>query len=182
MHRIAGMGYLLALTACATSGPNEIDRPDERVSLSDGGSQVFAVNISRDHAALTTAFDVSPETIWRLLPEVYADVGLPEPAVDPSTWTAAVQNHTVMRRLGDERMSRLIACGRDMTGDYADTHRIRLDVRTWVTGAAPATEVHTRVEATATSVEGRAGRITCTTRGRLEQSIAEALRTRLSLA
>jgi hypothetical protein len=179
MRRLTVAAALFGFAACATSGPNELGSTTERVSVSEGGAQVMEVSISRDDPALTRHFDASPEAIWRLLPAVYADVGLPAPALDEESLTVAVQDHVMMRRIGDERMSRLIDCGRDMSGDHADSHRIRLNVRTWVTGAAPATDVHTRVEATATSVEGRPGSITCTTRGRLEQNIAEALRTRL---
>lgn len=180
MHRLTVTVALFAFAACATSGPNEIGSTTERVSVSEGGAQVIDVSISRDDPALTRHFDASPDAIWSLLPAVYADVGLPAPALDEASLTVAVQNHAIMRRVGDDRMSQLIDCGRGMSGDHADSHRIRLSVRTWVTGAAPATDVHTRVEATATSVEGRAGTITCTTRGRLEQNIAEALRARLA--
>ncbi|HEX2167328.1 MAG TPA: hypothetical protein VHG09_08885 [Longimicrobiales bacterium] len=180
MYRLAGAIAAVALTACATADPNAIGATEERVTMSDGGAQVLDVNISRGDPAQATQLNASREAIWLLLPEVYEEVGLPEPAMDQSTWTVAVQDHVAMRRIGSERMSQLLECGRDMTGAHADTHRIRLNVRTWLTGNAPATEVHTRVEATATSVEGRAGTITCTTRGVLEQRIAEALRTRLA--
>src|SRR5690606_13766211 len=138
MKRFAAAVTIVTLSACATSNPNEAGTTTERVSMSEGGAQVFDVDISRDDAAQTTRFDASPDAIWRMLPEVYAELGLPTPAVDASTKTVAVQEHAVMRRIGDERMSRLLDCGRDMAGDHADTHRIRLDVRTWVTGAAPA--------------------------------------------
>lgn len=183
MHRFAATVSLFALTACAacaTSNPNEAGTTTERVTMSEGAAQVFELDISRGDAALTTRFDASPHAVWRLLPDVYAELGLPEPVMDASTRMAAVQDHAVMRRIGDERMSRLLDCGRDMAGYHADTHRIRLDVRTWVTDEATAADVHTRVTATATSVEGRAGVITCTTRRRLEQLISESLRTLLA--
>ncbi|MBR9989006.1 MAG: hypothetical protein KFH98_04575, partial [Gemmatimonadetes bacterium] len=115
------------------------------------------------------------QEVWSRLPAVYGELGLPEPAVDHSVWTVAVQNHTIMRRVGSESMSGLIDCGRSMTGPNADSHRIRLSVRTWLEPSADGTEVRTRVEAVATPVDGRAGSFTCSSRGRLEMLIAQAL-------
>ena len=85
---------------------------------------------------------------------------------------------TVARRVEEHcaRMSSLLECGRGMTGAYADTHRIRLTVRTWLEAAGSSTDVKTRVVAEASSVEGTAGTIACSSRGQLEARIAAALR------
>src|SRR5690606_32833443 len=119
-----------------------------------------------------TTIDVPRETLWAILPGVYQEIGLPAPAADRSIWTVAVQNHLAMRRVGRERMSTFIDCGSGITGAFADTHRIRLSIRTWLEPDGTGTRVTSRLNATATSTEGRAGTIACESRGVLEARIA----------
>jgi hypothetical protein len=166
--------------ACTATAPNEgtIRQDVVRVGMDDGRTMVLPlVHDDFVEGGVVTALR---EDVWSILPLVFEEVGLPPPAVDEFTWTMAVQNHTIMRRLGDTQLSKLIECGRDMSGDHADSHRIRLSVRTWLQPAAQGTEVRTRVEARATSVEGRAGTIQCTSKGVLELRMANAAQARLS--
>jgi xanthine dehydrogenase molybdopterin-binding subunit B len=103
---------------------------------------------------------------------------LPAPVMDESIWTVEVRNHTATRRIGDIRMSQILDCGSDMTGQLADTHRIRLSVRTWLEPAGGEnTEVRTRVDALASSME-RSATFSCSSRGELEARIAQALEER----
>lgn len=179
MYRLSGIIVLLALAACASTGPNEEGPDRERVTVSSGlGDQMMDVTLQRDDGTQTLIIDAPRDVVWRALPAVYQEVGLPEPAADQSIWTVAVQNHQAMRRIGRVGMSRILECGRGMTGENADTHRIRLSVRTWLTQVGESTRVSTRVDGVATSVEGRGGSITCSSRGALEESIMDELRSR----
>lgn len=180
MNRLSGIVVLLAFTACASAAPNEEAADRERVVVSSGtGAQMMDVTIQRDDNMQSMVVDASRAAVWRVLPAVYEAVGLPEPAGDESIWTVAVQNHTAMRRLGGVGMSRIVECGRGMTGEHADTHRIRLSVRTWLTPVGESTRVSTRVEAVAASVEGRGGTLSCSSRGDLERRILTELRSRV---
>jgi len=171
---------LLLLVACATGGPNEQPMREDRVSLHDSEGQIFDVSLQRQDYVQQSTFDVPGDSLWVRIPDALRDVGLPLPVMDAAIRTALVENHTVMRTLGTERLSRFLDCGSDITGYVADTHRIRLTVRSWLEPEGRNTRLHTRVEATATSVEGRPGRITCSSRGELEYRIAQALRARVS--
>jgi hypothetical protein len=133
------------------------------------------MSIRRVDYVPSKVLDAPRETVWGLLPAAYIDAGLPEPVADQSTWTVAVVDHRVARRIGDMRMSTLISCGSDLTGQHADTHRIRLSVRTWLEQSDGGTEARTRLEATASSTEGRAGVVACTSTGELENRIAVML-------
>lgn len=179
MYRIVACIVVAAgLTACAARSPNE-GRPREdvvRVSAHDGRSVV--VPLIHEDFVTGGVVKAPREQLWPLLPLVYEELGLPAPARDQSIWTVAVQNHTLTRRLGSERLSELINCGSGLTGANADTHRIRLSVRTWLEPAAEGTEVRTRVEAHASSVEGLANSFHCSSRGELEMRIAAALQVR----
>ena len=165
----------LAHAACASS-PNAGRSREDIVSVASHDGRTIIVPIQHDDYTGGGTVDAPRETLWPLLPVVYEELGLPAPAADRSIWTVAVQNHMISRRLGDVRMSELIDCGRGLTGAHADSYRIRLSVRTWLEAVGTGTKVVTRVEPTATSVEGRAGSFACSSRGELEVRIANALR------
>lgn len=175
MRNIIACVVLVMLTACAASAPNEGRMREDvvRVGGHDGRSTV--IPLIHDDFVTGGIVEASPEALWPLLPVVYEELGLPSPAADRSTWTVAVQNHALTRRLGNDRMSTLIECGSGLTGAHADTHRIRLSVRTWLEPAPGGTGVRTRVEALASSLEGLANTFHCSSRGELEMRIAVAL-------
>jgi hypothetical protein len=133
------------------------------------------MSIRREDYVPSTTLEVPRETVWELLPGVYEEIGLPVPGVDRSTWTVGVIDHRTSRRIGSMRMSTLISCGSDLTGQNADTHRIRMTVRTWLEETDGGTNARTRVEATASSTEGRASVVPCTSTGELENRIAVTL-------
>ena len=176
MRSMAGFLILLSLAACATSGPGARQESDERIIVSgDATGTVADVRITREDYVPSAVLDAPRERVWELLPAVYEELGLPGPGADRSTWTVAVVDHRTSRRIGSMRMSTLISCGSDLTGQNADTHRIRMTVRTWLEAAGEGTIARTRVEATASSTEGRASLITCTSTGELENRIANTL-------
>lgn len=173
------LGMVLG-AGCAAAGPNEGRVREDVVRVGTEDGRTLVMPIVHDDFVEGGVVMAQREDVWSILPLVFEDVDLPPPAVDEGTWTMAVQNHTIMRRLGDSPLSNLLECGRDMSGYHADTHRIRLSVRTWLRPAAQGTEVRTRVEARAASVEGRAGTIQCTSKGVLEARIANAAQARIS--
>ena len=176
MRFMAGCLILVSVTACATSGPGARQESDERVIVSgDATGTVADVRITREDYVPSAVLDAPRAKVWELLPAVYQELGLPEPGADRSTWTVAVVDHRTSRRIGNMRMSTLISCGSDLTGQNADTHRIRMTVRTWLEAEGEGTIARTRVEATASSTEGRASVISCTSRGELENRIAVTL-------
>ena len=176
MRTIAGYFVLLSLAACATSGPNPGQQSEERVIVSgDAVGTVADMSITREDYVPQALLDAPRESVWELLPDVYEELGLPVPGGDRSIWTVAVVDHRTSRRIGSMRMSSLISCGSDLTGQNADTHRIRMTVRTWLEAEGEGTIARTRVEATASSTEGRASVISCTSKGELENRIAVTL-------
>lgn len=180
MRTIAMYFALATLTACAAAGPNARQDRTERVIVSGDAGTMADVNLRREDYVPSEVLDAPRETVWALLPAAYNDVGLPEPVADQSTWTVAVVGHRAMRRIGDTRMSAMISCGSDIAGQHADTHRIRLSVQTWLEESDGGTNARTRLEATASSIEGRAGVIACTSTGELENRITEMLSVHLA--
>jgi uncharacterized lipoprotein len=91
MIRLVGSVVLLLLAACATAGRDE-ERPNrERVSVSSGMGDLMDVTIQRDGGVHAMIVEASRDAVWRALPAVYQEVGLPAPAADNASWTVAVQ-------------------------------------------------------------------------------------------
>ncbi|HSK18156.1 MAG TPA: hypothetical protein VK912_03395 [Longimicrobiales bacterium] len=176
MRIVVGCTLVLTLVACGASSPNEGRSREDLVRVGSQDGRTIMLPIQHDDFTGGGIVEAPRETLWRLLPVVYEELGLPAPAADPSIWTVAVQNHTTSRRIGDTRMSEMIDCGMGLTGPHADSHRIRMSVRTWLEPAATGTKVITRVESNASSTEGTAGSFVCSSRGQLEARIANALR------
>lgn len=166
---------VLPLVACASS-PNDGRSREDLVTVGSQDGRTIILPIQHDDFVGGGVVEAPREAVWSVLPIVYEELGLPVPAADRSIWTVAVQNHTTSRRIGSARMSELIDCGMEVTGAQADSHRIRLSVRTWLEPAAEGTKVVTRVQANASAVDGRAGSFACSSRGELETRIANALR------
>lgn len=121
--------------------------------------------------------------LWQLIPDAYTAVGLPLPTVDRRSYSARVQNHVLSHSLNEERLSNFLECGNSIQGPDADTHRITLNMRTWIEPADSAgrSVVKTQLEATARNMmHGTAGTSHCSSRGRLELLVREELR-RLSV-
>lgn len=179
MRLVLALVLALGVTACASRDPNARQSAQDRIIVTtDPGGVVADLNIQRPDYVGSFVVPEPRDRLWPLLSAVYRELGLPAPGVDESTWTAEVANHNVTRRLGNTRLSLLVDCGSNMTGQLADTHRIRLAVRTWLVPAGgDSTEVHTRVDALASSME-LSGTFTCFSRGELERRIANALEAR----
>jgi hypothetical protein len=182
MRRLAlalAPALVLASTACASADPNARQSGQDRIIVtSDPGGVVADFNIQRPDYVGAFVVKDARDRLWSQLPAVYTELGLPAPVMDESIWTVEVRNHTATRRIGDIRMSQILDCGSDMTGQLADTHRIRLSVRTWLEPAGGEnTEVRTRVDALASSME-RSATFSCSSRGELEARIAQALEER----
>ena len=132
MRILVGCTLALTLTACAASSPNEGRSREDLVRVGSQDGRTIMLPIQHDDFTGGGVVEAPRETVWPLVPVVYEELGLPAPAADKSIWTVAVQNHTTSRRVGHARMSELIDCGMGLTGAHADSHRIRLSVRTWL--------------------------------------------------
>lgn len=171
------IAFVFTAASCAANPDETNERgPDrELVTVGSQDGRTLVLSLTREDYVTSATLPVPRDRVWQMLPAAYAAVGLPAPAADRSIWTVAVQNHTAMRDIGGVRMSHLLECGMGLTGQYADNHRINISVRTWIQSAEDATAVRTRVEATASSVQGRAGSFPCSSSGELEKLIAQAL-------
>jgi hypothetical protein len=181
-HRSAtalAAALVLALAACAPAATSPLATPsaDEDIIAIHGPEGTVEARLRRDDFVGRSEIAVNRVVAWRQLPAVWQELGLPEPVADPRSYTLAITSHTVQRRLGRANLSTYLDCGAGITGQNADTYRIRLSVRTMLERIdESATRVHTRVDATAHSTGGAsAAALPCSSRGVLENQIARLL-------
>lgn len=171
------------LAACAPVGSQTVVpvRTEETVAVSmpDGTAEV---RITRDRFIARAELTGAREDLFRVLPGVFAEIGLPAPALDRTRWLATIQNQTVSGPLARQRLSHYLDCGRGIAGENADSRRVRLTVVTTLERIdAERTAVLTRVDATAHSMDGAsAAPMPCSSRGPLETLIARGLQLRVA--
>jgi hypothetical protein len=177
--------FALGIGACAPTAQSPLSRPDvdRNVSVSTNMERSEHTIRRSDFVAVNDVAAPRP-VVWQLLRQAWDDVGLPAPQVDDRAYSLGVSNHLITRRLGRAPLSTYLSCGSSVAGWNADTHRIRLTVRTVLEHVTPdSTRIHTRVDAVATPTEGTSSAaIECTTRGALEVQISARVRERLGLS
>jgi hypothetical protein len=171
------------VTGCAASQRETIvPLPRENVVRVPTGDATADVRLQREDFITRSEVNAARAMVWEVLPAVYTEIGLPQPVLDRSRWTATVDGHVIMRTLAKQRLSRFLSCGSGMTGEHADTRRIRLTVRTSLESPSPdRTVVLTRLEAVAQPLDGTStAPAECTSRGQLEAMIANGVRSRVA--
>jgi len=169
------------LAACASANTATERTPTEqtvRVVGAGGITAASASMVSSDEAASTT-LPITVEQGWRLLPTVYEAVGIPITIADPAKHSVGNDGFNLRRQLGKTSLSRYLDCGETQIGPNADTYQVHLSVHTQITpDASGNARISTLVEAAAKPVTFNQDYSHCTSTGRLEQRIADEIRTR----
>lgn len=183
VRRSAAMGLAVVVGACASGDPEPVSRGivEQPVTVSGADNAPYArVIITREDFVSRAELLAPRAEAWEAVPTAFEEVGLPRPAMDRAAWAARIRGHLVRRRLGEERLSAYLDCGRDIGGEYADRHSVRLDVTMELRESGPeGTMVLTRVEATGQRTDGTGGTVRCNSRGTLEERLITTLQFRL---
>ena len=175
MMRVALLALLLA--ACASASGPQVQQSVGTSTVVGDQSGRGQVNIAVDKVAIGGALPFTVDAAWKALPSSYKALGLSIEFTDEKTHTVGHPRITARSTLGDARMSTYLRCGEGIAGAFADTYRIRMNIRTQLSRVAgDSTMVQTVVAATATPVQGAAsGTVECTSTGMLEQAIRRRL-------
>ncbi len=158
--------------------------------VSPGGRLIDAVRV--DHAGVSTVLleredqitsgriEGSVSDAWTHLVAVYADLGFETGRLSeyaPAARRVAYSGRA--NRIGGERLSTYLECGRSMTAPLADQGNVTVFVSTWLEADGDATRILTRFEAAARDAGTSTAAIPCSSRGRLEQVIANHVQYRI---
>lgn len=170
-----------ALTACATSGPSRI--ADEQRAMSSmridigGVSGAFDLRYMEDLRPAEDTIGAPLDAVWNALPGAYVQLDIPLASVNPDARLLGNDGFRAQGRLGEERISSYIHCGRTMTGSIADEADVFFVVLTQLQEVdAGRTRVVTLVDATARPSATSGNSVRCSSRGRLERALHRRVR------
>lgn len=179
MHRSQLLVALVLAAGCASaSQPDVATRSRPAINEVSTPTNTLTLQTSRTITYTSESLAASPEDVFRLLPQVYGDLGLPITRIDPSGRLVAGINQRV-RRVGGKNMSRFFNCG-GAYGNAASRDDVFVTARTQILPAPNGgTEARTEVDAQSKSSTSNT-RAQCGSTGELEKLIGATLRERVA--
>jgi hypothetical protein len=174
------LALVALLPACASSGLTSSSAPvRSQVETSDGlTSTTYEFSVTSDDRVAETVVAGAPDAHWPRLAAAYEKLGLQLVHVDGGR--RMLQGQAVARsgRVAGTRVSQLVDCGYTAArAAIADRYAVTITVSTQLVPAAGGTTVQTLVKASAQDPVHNNPAVSCSSRGHLETSIADALRT-----
>jgi len=166
-----------ALCACAPGAAREGGAgPGIRVVPSGGGADIFQQS---DVRPIETVIFAPVDTAWRALTAAYEQLGIPLSTVDRNSYLLGNAAWAVQGRLGEERPARYFNCGANLTGELANTARLRVNIFSQLTAHPDGALLRTLAQATASNPQGASGdAVLCRSTGSLEGWIGSSVRLR----
>lgn len=181
-YALATTAISLALTACTPpgGGTQAPAPPPERRTVTGVGGPQGNVDISVERGVIATDLLAPVDEAWPALVEVYQELELELAKIDPNTHTLGNPALAATRRLAGLRLSRLFRCGDTMTGPVADESRVTVSIETRLEASEGGSTAFSMIEASAVPFDGSGANRQCTTTGRLETEIHQALLKKLT--
>lgn len=139
------------------------------------GTRKYTIDV--DTLGVTLPVRVSADSAWKLLPDVYASLGLPLDENDSKARRLGTCWKRVRGRLGGAQLSRYLDCGELRQMPNADRSDVDILILTAVREENGAAGVATIVLGWANSPNISGGRQWCQSRGALEKRIQDAIGT-----
>lgn len=172
----------LVLLGCATGkagrATGETAHVETRVEVP---TDVLVINAVEERRAVTHQVLQPVDSVWAALPAAYDEIGIPVKTMDTDARLIGNRNLRVRGRLAGMRLSRIVDCGSGQMGSAnADTYTVTLEVVTTLQPQPVGALVETWVAGFATPEGVSAQAVRCTSTGRLEERLLEALGGRLA--
>ena len=165
----------LMLSACV-SGPT-VHGPTRQVATTIARDTGVEIRVSENGSIAERTIQLDADAAWRVLPQVYQELGLGGAVLDAEERTFANPQVTA-RTIGRSRTTSLFRCANEGTGaSSAGQLRIQFSISTTVSAAADGeTQLRTDIVATGRPLEGTStGPLLCISRGILEAAIEERI-------
>jgi hypothetical protein len=165
------------LSGCLSSGPEAVREPVHRPPSVIPSSTGVEVNLTPDREVVTEAIAASPEAAWAALRTAYEDLGIPVKEMNEERMILGNPKFVLSRSLNRTRLSNYLDCGMGPSGNYADLHRIEMQLRSSIIRIEGGVQVNTYIAAIARSMDGTSNnQVRCASKFRLEQEIAGRVR------
>lgn len=176
--RLIQIPFFLLLAACSTAGPASMGGgPDVPVSHNPTGTG-GEFHIQPDLVVASLEVPAGADKAWPALLTVFDELEIPAREVDLATYTIRNRRWVVSRRVGGQRLSEFLDCGRSASGFNADTHRLQLEIASRIVAqGADRSRVETQIQGIGMNMEGTSNsRVACTSNHQLEFAIAQRVR------
>jgi hypothetical protein len=185
--RYSGCALALLLAGCGSAAEPE-DGPSPSTTTisytgapagyaSAGSSASLSVVRFTNEGAVATPLEVAPRAAWRALHDAYAALGIPV-ETDSATLRARSGRVAVSRQLAGQPLSALLNCGFTPLGRaIADEYRVSLDLVSVVRPRERASQVETRLSASAQQ-PSTGSSVECSSTGALELRLNQEVKVR----
>lgn len=187
---LAPLAALLAACASApATGRDAIRDPaagSQVTTRIDGGGTVGSTEIravSNPVEGVESYVPAGPDQAFAVLPAAYEALGLPINTVLRDARTLGVRDGRAPRHLARQPLSRYLDCGAEAAGArHADAWDVTITALSRITASGDASStVVTQVAASARPVSTSGASVSCTSTGRLEQTINAVVVARLRM-
>jgi hypothetical protein len=138
----------------------------------------LAVTSTVEADVITVPFDA--DAVFRILPSVFDSLPVAVTTLDPAKRQLGNNGFKIRNRLGKNPLSYYLDCGgSSQIGPNADSYDVVLTVMTTVSGGAGSASLSTLVEAQARPATYNQAYNRCSSKGSLEQRIADLVTKRL---
>jgi len=180
LHRASSALLVALCAACAHSGtqpPSQTNVQPNTVRVEGPEGGVLEARTSTEERSATTMIGVAPDVAWSKIAAVYAELGLAANTYVDATKQIAARGMRARGRLGKLRMSSLVSCGSDVTGDdKANSYEITLDVSSTIQPAPGGKSyVVSMVTGQGRPMTTNGEAVHCASTGSLEKRIATSL-------
>ncbi|HLV26481.1 MAG TPA: hypothetical protein VKZ41_09215 [Gemmatimonadales bacterium] len=169
---------LSAMGISACGGSRSVRDTETRAPtiITDADGNTEQIETTRSLTTHTVVLEMPMETAYRRLLAAYDVLGIEANAMSERERFVGARNLRLRRRLGNRRLSTLLNCGAGMTGPNADQYEITLSIISELRPAGTAaTQLTSRIDATARPMGVSGNTVYCSTTGRLETEIAETV-------
>jgi len=180
MRRIILM-FAATLAGCATGHSGTVQPSSETVRVV--GSSSSNLRMTPSEGAKAIEIPASIDRVWKVLPQIYDSLGIEIDNLDEARRVIGHSGMKLHRQLGKTLLTKIIDCGSTQGFPSADSYEIQFSVFTHVTAGENATsKVATKITAVGRPMAFAGEYVKCSTKGTLEATIAEAVKTRLPKA
>jgi hypothetical protein len=175
---------IAACSSAAKQAPIDVSSQTVRTTVVTGVGDARKVDATPENAARSMMLPVGPDAVWRVLPDVYTELGITVDFVTQRERRLGTEQLVVRRRMGGVPLTKYLDCGVSGSGGgtpNAETYEITLSVASQVTSRqAGSSIVTTWVSGLGKSVTFSGQVAACTTTGQLERTIEAKVRERVT--
>ncbi len=169
--------FLAAISGCATSSGHTIttgQTPASTQVTAPSGNYDF--NTVSDSRMSSHWVEAPASEIWSTLPMIYEGLSLEAGVVDSENHIYGSRGARLDSRIGGERVSQFLDCGKTPTGTpAADVYAVHITAMTGLEEVSGGTMVRTQVVGQAQPRSTSGSTVRCSSTGDLETLIAEML-------